>query len=163
MRYSVPEKLMRMLWEEDDFFNTACKQGGISVNRFPKSDQWADEEGYHLSFCLAGYGPNDILIEVTSNTLTLSSNGISESPPEQPVILENDDAMSEYSKKAKPVIQKGIISRGIARRSFKVSYAVSEVFDCYKAQASIEHGLLDIVIPPREVVESKVVDIMEKR
>lgn len=161
MRYSVPEKVMRMLWENDEFFGTVCKMSRVSVNHFPKNDQWVDGEGFHMSFALAGYGPKDIVIEINSNTLTISSKGIAEVSPEQPVINESDDAMDEYTKTAKPVIQKGVISRGIARRSFRVGHAISDTFDCYKAVASIEHGLLHIVIPPRETFGTKIVSITE--
>jgi HSP20 family molecular chaperone IbpA len=161
MRYSVPEKVMRLLWEDDKFFNVTCKSARVSVNCFPKNDQWVDERGFNMSFALAGYGPKDLLVQIASSTLTISSNGIAEVSPEQPVIKESDDAMDEYTKTAKQVIQKGAISRGIARRSFKVSHAISDAFDCYKAMASIEHGLLHIVIPPKESIGVKVVDIME--
>ena len=125
MRYSIPDKILKQLWENDDFFNAACKNSGVSTNRFPKNDQWIEDDGFHLLFALAGYGPSDISIEVTFNSLIISSAGIGDTSPECPVISEDDDSMSEYKKKAKPAIQKGAISRGIARRSFRNGYIIS--------------------------------------
>lgn len=159
MRYSVPDRLIKQIWENEDFFSACCKHGGIAENRFPKNDQWIDDEGFHMSFALAGYGPEDILIEILSSTLTLFSNGIQEISPEQPEIKDGDDAMSEYSKKAKPAIQKGSISRGIARRSFKISYSISDQYDCYEASAGIEYGLLHIIIPPKKNRDPKTLRI----
>lgn len=163
MRFSVPEKLIKMLWEDDNFFRATCKNGNISINRFPKNDQWVDKNGFNISFALAGYSSEDVVVEVTETTLTLSSKGIVDIRPERPEIKETDDAMSEYVRVAKPVIQQGVISRGIARRSFNVSYHISSDYNCYEARVNMVHGLLHVIIPLKKKLGRKILNVTENK
>lgn len=163
MRYSIPYKMIHLLWEDSEFFNTVMKIGRTPQSKFPKNDQYSDEYGFHLEFALAGYSPSDINIEVNDGYLSVESNGLDDVIPEEPKISSEDDAFQQYSRPAKARVHTGIISRGIARRSFRVEYAVAPIFDCHKATAVMENGLLHITIPRRFEYSKKELVIQEMK
>jgi HSP20 family molecular chaperone IbpA len=158
-RYSMPAKIVELLWADDEYFREVQKIKKVSsTSNFPKNDQWVDEKGFHLEFALAGYSTEDIRISVRGQTLHVCSEGMVEDAQHQ-LPKEDDDAFAEYARNAKPKTQKGFVVRGIARRSFSVKNMISEDFDLSKIEATMDHGLLHITVPNSEFTEDRVVQI----
>ncbi len=149
--FLIPSKFMELLWTDQEFFNDVSKLKKINTSNFPRHDQWLDENGLmRMTFALAGYSIEDIKISVCDKTLTISSDGmgiVAAKPPEE---------ISLDEKNVK--IHQGLISRGIARRSFIVKYIVADEFNLSMMKASMKNGLLEIIIPHAEN-EFKVIDI----
>jgi HSP20 family molecular chaperone IbpA len=166
-RYSVPAKLVDLLFADDSFFNDVTKIKKASASsRFPKTDQWASKHGFNMFFALAGYSLEDISIETYRNTITIRSDGMEEEKYTPPAPSENDDAFESYSKGTNPIMHTGYVSRGIARRSFDVRYLISEEFDVLRVEAYMQDGLLHIFVPNSESdkeQEFRVISISEKR
>lgn len=163
-RYALPAKIIELMWTDDTFYNDVIKikRHAFSTN-FPKQDQWCDEQGFHLSFALAGYSVDDIKIYATGSILMIKSDGIDEdatsvsSPPAAP--QSTDDAYEEYARDAKAKIHQGLISRGIARRKFDIGIVISEEFDLLKTFSTMSNGLLKITIPAK-AEEDKTISIV---
>lgn len=268
-RYSFPGKIMDLLLTDDRFLQDIYKIKKIETS-FPRYDQWRTEEGFHMSFALAGYSYDDIILKIAGRQLMISSDGllevtdtenslsdenslkkiiekefmtsadkldfgklVSEATVDEIVKIENEvnptkivgtdgkvkrldaldldpdktafvfdkdrlekdtlffhmpvnltidefliyktdyitgnhditlkiDDFSRYNKikeklhsdyKKQASVHKGYVSRGIARRSFKVSFYISEEFDLGKVKANMEHGLLHVFIPEQKVEE----------
>ena len=76
-RYSIPARIVELLYTDDGFFNEVLKLKKASGgNKFPRSDEWRDESGFHLSFALAGYSAQDVSVEIEDHTLTISGVGM---------------------------------------------------------------------------------------
>lgn len=160
-RYSLPAKVLDLLYSDDGFFNDVMKIKKASTSsKFPRGDEWRDPSGFNMSFALAGYAPEDVSIEVENNTIIIKGNGL-DSINKLSDPSSEDDSFSEYKKEGKPRIHIGSISRGIARRKFCVRQLISDEFDVLKATATMENGLLHIVIPERSKVEHRVVEIRD--
>lgn len=162
-RYSIPAKILELLYTNDQFFNEVTKLNKASnIPNFPRTDEWRDDSGFNISFALAGYAPEDISVEVEGNILTVKGNGL-DSIANQSTPVEESDASKEYSeyssKEGRPRIHIGSISRGIARRKFSVKLLISEEFDADFANANMQHGLLHIVIPYRSNPHYKLIKI----
>lgn len=162
-RYSIPAKILELLYCNDQFFNDVSKiNKGSYLSNFPKTDEWRDDSGFNISFALAGYSPEDIFIEVENNILSVKGNGLdSISAPNSAATPPEEDSFQEYSKESRPRIHIGSISRGIARRKFVVRFLISEEFDTMNASASMKHGLLHVVIPVKETQNYKIIKIKD--
>lgn len=154
-RYSVPAKLIELLWTDDEFFRDVSNIKKAAMNSaFPKNDQYADHDGFHLEFALAGYAPGDIEVVAIGSILNVSGNGLEDSSKVvgrtkfKPLNTDlGEELLEEYVKDTKPALHHGNIIRGIARRSFNVKFIISEEFDLSKASATMENGLLHVIIP----------------
>lgn len=162
-RYSIPARILELLYTDDSFFNEVVKMKKVNVSNFPKSDEWRDEKGFNISFALAGYSAEDVEVEVESNVLIVRGFGMDSISPISPEI-ESDmeishDSLEDYIRESKPRIHIGSISRGIARRKFCVKHLISEEFEISNVIAKMEYGLLHIFIPEKEVFNQKIIDI----
>jgi HSP20 family molecular chaperone IbpA len=144
---AIPARIYELLLTDDEFLREIQKLKKVNSSNFPKHDQWCDEGGLHFSFALAGYGPEDIKINVNHNILAISSVGIK---TEEPVEEEKDPYSKEFVESRKQKINKGFIVRGIARRKFDVKYFVSDRFDLSRTTSSMFHGLLTVDIPMKD-------------
>jgi HSP20 family molecular chaperone IbpA len=161
-RYSIPAKILELLYGNDNFFNEVVKiNKGSYLTNFPKTDEWRDEAGFNISFALAGYSPEDITVEVENSTVIVRGNGLDSIANNAPPINENDDAFQEYSKEGRPRIHIGSISRGIARRKFSVKLLISEEFNVMETAATMRHGLLHVIIPVKETSDHKIIKIKD--
>ncbi len=148
IRYSIPARILELLYSDDNFFNDVLKIKKLSShNKFPKNDEWRDASGFNLSFALAGYSSEDIVVEVENRVLIIRGMGLDSIEPSLPEVKNNEDPYFDYVKETKPRIHIGSISRGIARRKFCVKYLISEEFDLDKIEAKMDNGLLHIIIP----------------
>ena len=146
--FSIPAKFIELLWSDPDFFAEVSRIKKVTNTwNFPKSDQWNDDAGLHMNFALAGYSPDDIRITVEGNLLIINSAGIDDIK-----VVESPEEIVETTedRERKVKIHYGLISRGIARRSFDVKFVIADEFNLSKIHASMKCGLLDLTIPHRE-------------
>jgi HSP20 family protein len=73
--------------------------------------------------------------------------------------IEGDTLIIRYDKGHKENENRKYIHRGVARRSFSLGYKISHYFDISKTDATMENGLLRIVIPFAEEAKPKVLKI----
>jgi len=135
-RVSIPLRLHDLIWTDDQFYREVETNKKMSISKFPRCDQWCNDEGLHLAFALAGYGPEDISVKVKNNSIRISN------------VNKIEDSNN---------IQQGIIVRGIARRNFNVGFVVADDFNLNRSKAFIKNGLLEILIPRK--LESEEIDI----
>jgi HSP20 family molecular chaperone IbpA len=159
-RYSIPANLVEQMFLDENFFEKVSKIKSIS--NFPRMDQWASDQGFNMSFALAGYSEEDVTISAYRNIIRIQSEKV-EDDKYSPPVPKDDDAFIEYSKEGKAAVMSGHIFRGIARRSFDRSYLISEEFDASRAMAHMENGLLHILIPFQEMNVVKNIDIETER
>lgn len=166
-RYSVPAKLIELLFTDDSFLNEVIKtKKTLAEKRFPRMDQWAGNGGFNMKFALAGYSPDNVKVIVEGNTIHVRSDGLENERYVPPSPSSEDDAFKEYNKDPNSEVYMGYVSRGIARRSFEIGYVISEEFDVSKTEAHMQDGLLHIFIPNSNVEdlgEVKVIKINRER
>ena len=132
---------MQLLWTDDSFYSTIEKDKRVSIARFPKVNQYCDQENnFYMEFALAGYSAEDISISHVNSTITISSEKISD----------------------KFGIQQGLISRGIAKRKFEVSYLINSNYDIENSVAKMMCGLLVIQIPQKTDNKARTIKVEEK-
>jgi len=134
-------RIVDLLLTDDEFYRAIYSNQKISTGRFPKTDQWCDdEENFKLVFALAGYSGNDISICVDGRFLRISSEKID----------------SDINKNK---LEKGMIYRGIARRSFSKSYFIDSSYNLDAVEAKMKNGLLELSIPKNKKREIKEISI----
>lgn len=147
IRVSIPGRMYDLIWNDEEFFRDLSQNKKASTtNRFPRYDQWCDEEGLHMACALAGYSASDIKVSVKDNEITVSS--FAEKQDLEPE-SENDDNLEFTERKALPSVSYGVIVRGIARRNFKTKFVLHQMFDTNMAMASMKNGLLEVIVPKR--------------
>lgn len=148
-RVTIPTKVIDHLYNDEEFFREVTNLKKISLSRFPKNDQWVSEDGFNMVFALAGYGAEDLRLEVCGSRVDISSK------EQLPSVNDDDDGSP------KQFVSHGVVNRGIARRSFKVSYFISEDFDTSTMTAKMDKGLLTLTIPRKDSQDIKVIEIKE--
>lgn len=128
-RATIPQKVLDLLFSDDAYYNESVNGKKVILSKYPRNDQWVDEDGLHINFALAGYSKDDVKISVDGNTICVENHRK----------LEESNAM-----------QKGLIVRGIAKRNFSESIYVHSNFDVSRAYAEMKDGLLSISIPNAE-------------
>ena len=166
-RLSLPGKILGLLLNDDQFYREVSSSKKVSLPNFPKYDQWSDEDGFNMEFALAGFSHSDISVSFCGYVLTVQSLKHIESPFSEDDLghtlkMEEsasssgdsdnaeDDLGDEYSKESLPKMAHGVIVRGIARRTFKVDFFISSMFDLSGLDATMANGLLKINIPKSE-------------
>lgn len=170
-RVSIPGRVWDYLWKDDEFYRQVCSNKRVSTSgNFPKCDQWADDDGFHMAFALAGYCRDDISIVVVENQVILKGLGTSannEDLTEAEVLVSLNDSSGEEDleypvRTPSPIVQRGIIVRGIARRNFSVKYYIHPAFDPTKMSARMKNGLLELIMPKSEVAEAVEITVLEE-
>ena len=163
-RVSVPGKIFDLIWVDDEFYRDVSGNKKVSSSgKFPRCDQWCDERGFNIAFALAGYSSEDVNISVENNMLSISGVGVkvgAESGAES-MASDHQEADDYPAKTPSNMVQQGMILRGIARRSFKVSYFIHPSFNLFEASASMKHGMLEINIPRVSTTKTISIDIKE--
>ena len=158
-RLSLPGKILALLLNDDQFYREVSSSKKVSLPNFPKYDQWSDDSGFNMEFALAGFSDSDISVSFCGCILTIQILKHIDSPfseEEQGAGLGDDssgadqDLGEDYSKETLPKMVRGVIVRGIARRTFKVDFFISSMFDLSRLDATIANGLLKIGIPKSE-------------
>ncbi len=159
-RVSVPGRIFDLLWSDDEFYREVTGNKKVSSSgKFPRCDQWCDEEGFHMAFALAGYSASDVTVKVEGNVISLTGLG---NKLDNKAYQDRAEDSDDYPiKTPNPGVQQGMIVRGIARRNFKAKYLIHPGFDLVKSCANMKDGLLEIFIPRSEAVESTEINIKE--
>ena len=159
-RVSLPGRIFDLLWTDDEFYREMSANKRVSSSgKFPRCDQWCDDGGFHMAFALAGYSPSDVEVCIKGNMLSINGTGSKLSDSEGRGEFVDSD---EYpARNPSPVVQQGMIVRGIARRNFKTKYFINPSFNLLNARASMKDGLLEIFIPRGEEVEPTHIKIKE--
>ena len=114
-----------------------------------------------MAFALAGYSPNDIEISVYDNEITIK--GICEKLDAPQDRMSEPSDIDDYPALTPSLaVQKGMILRGIARRNFQTKYYINPSFDLSGTSATMKNGLLELVIPARNPIESFTISVLEK-
>ena len=140
-RVSIPGRVINMLYNDDEFYREVSSLKRVSIQNFPKYDQWADEFTFHMEFALAGYSADDISVNVTGNVLTVI--GSKDNADDEPANEQDEDDGPPPKLK----VMRGMIVRGIARRSFTVDFYISNEYDLSDVYASMKDGLLKVSVP----------------
>jgi len=160
IRVSIPGRMYDLIWNDEEFFRDLSQNKKASTtNKFPRYDQWCDEEGLHMAFALAGYSASDIKVSVKDNEITVSSFSEKQEIEHE---VETDDNSEFTERKALPAVSYGVIVRGIARRNFKTKFVLHQMFDTNMSKASMKNGLLEIIVPKRNHEKTtKLIEIKE--
>lgn len=110
----------------DDFFRPVVRRNDV------KCDIYEEDGMYHVEMDIPGYDKKDINIEVKDGYLTVSASKEK----------EEENETKNYIRKER------------VYGSFSRSFALGDV-DVDKIDAKFENGILDIVIPKEEVVDTK--------
>jgi len=163
-RISIPGRVIQLLLHDDEFFREVMNlKKASTAGSFPKYDQWCDSDGFHMEFALAGYAKKDIEICYSGQELIVRS--LRNNPETTGLSLGQDisdeEVLPEIITKSSslPKIQQGAIVRGIARRNFTTNFLISQEFDVSAAKASVKDGLLHILIPVKNEITTKTIDI----
>lgn len=159
-RVSLPGRIFDLLWTDDEFYRELSGNKKVSSSgKFPRCDQWCDQDGFHMAFALAGYSPSDVSVSMVGNMLSIDGRGIKNERDE--VYAGTIDADDYPVKSPSLGVQQGMIVRGIARRTFKTKYFINPSFNLSEAQAFMKDGLLEIFIPRGEELKSTHIEIKE--
>lgn len=134
-----------------------------NIGNFPPYDiEKTGENNYALTLALAGYAPDDIEITTKDNRLFVNSKH-EEKTTEEKIADVDDIAKRTFDN---------FLYKGIAKRSFKLSYALGEYMEVH--DATFENGLLTVhlerIVPeekkPRQIPiigKSNVVPALETK
>lgn len=163
-RVSVPGRILDLLWTDDEFYREIGGNKKItSAGKFPRCDQWCDEEGFHMAFALAGYSPADVSITAEDGLLCIGGVGSKSGPPTEASTDVQSEELDEYPPKApRPGVQQGMIVRGIARRNFRAKYFIHFGFDVKLSTATMKDGMLEVFIPRSEAVQPIKINVKER-
>jgi HSP20 family protein len=130
MKYSKPQNGMLSLFDrffDDDIFNWNLD---LPLNTIvPNHDIIENDKDYVVDFALAGFGKEDVSLNVENNVLTIEG--------ERKV---NEDI--KYNRK------------GTFYGRFRKSFSLPENVNTEKIDASFKNGILSIIIPKDEKVKS---------
>lgn len=163
-RVSVPGRIFDLLWSDDEFYREVGSNKKVtSAGKFPRCDQWCDEEGFHMAFALAGYSPDDVSITVEGNLLCIGGIGSKVGRPQGLVTEAEAEQSDEYPPKApKPGVQQGMIVRGIARRNFRTKYFIHSGFDLKLSTATMKDGMLEVFVPRSGAIKPIKINVKER-
>lgn len=120
--------LFKDFFNRDSFFAPA-----ISTKSSYPTDIYEDDEQVTIEVAAAGLNKEDIRIEECDGLLSVSYDKTTESK-------ENDENCNYHQ-------------RGIAKRSFSLSWKFSDRFDLSKIEAEMDKGILKISVPKIEQKE----------
>lgn len=128
IRHNPWEELERTQREMDRMFNAAFGRRFQSAGSFPAINVWASDEKQVVTAELPGISLDDLEISVVGGTLTISGECKCDELPEG----------ARYHRQER--------GYGAFTRSISLLYAV----DADKVEATLENGLLRIVLPRAE-------------
>jgi len=156
VRASIPGKINDLIWNDEEFFSgiTANKKYQSADVKFPRYDQYMEDDMLKMAFALAGYSPCDIIVSATDTDITIQSSSQKDDEIERSVME------GEGSNSPRPTLQFGSIIRGIARRNFKVRFTLHSLFNPLETKAIMKNGLLEISIP-KKTLKQVSINVME--
>ena len=103
-------------------------------------DLWETKDAYHLRADLPGMTPEDIMINVTGDTVTLSGE----------------------TKSMTDVANEGWLRQERRAGKFQRSFTLPVQIDANAVTATFSNGILDLTLPKSEAVKPKTVKIQAK-
>ena len=101
-----------------------------NINNIPASNLYKDETGYSIEIAVPGFLKSEIDIQLKDSKLKIIGNaGISENPEEK------------------------FVHKGFGKKSFEMSYNLSETIDQQNINAKVENGVLTISLAFKEEVK----------
>lgn len=163
-RISIPGRVIQLLLHDDEFFREVTNlKKASTAGTFPKYDQWCDSDGFHMEFALAGYAKKDIEVCYSGQELIVRSvrNIVEPEFHHNQESTTDDENIPEVITRSSslPKIQQGAIVRGIARRNFTTNFLISQEFEVSASKATVKDGLLHILIPLKEEITTKTIEI----
>lgn len=140
--YDLFEEMSKLFGNLDEVSNTLTNAVKYSVPSFPPVRVVQREKKVTLKFALAGYTKNDVEISFKKDCLILSTT-------------------SSFNKK-EAAKEKGtkVLVDNFKTPSFSYKYFIPEnMYDFEKTEATFADGVLTIVIPAREKIETKTTKI----
>lgn len=119
----------------EEFFGAAYRP--VRSAGFPVTDLYTESDKLIFEFALAGYKKQEINIETEDDKLTVFVDTESK---------DNKDRTYYQSR--------------IAKRNFKVSYAIPIQYDLSEVAASFEDGILKVVLPKRLESMKRQIELM---
>ena len=119
----------------EEFFGAAYRP--VRSAGFPVTDLYTEDDKLIFEFALAGYKKQEINIETEDDKLTVFVDTESK---------DNKDRTYYQSR--------------IAKRNFKVSYAIPIQYDLSEVAASFEDGILKVVLPKRLESMKRQIELM---
>ncbi len=127
-----PQSIFRELDQLQDrmnrLFDDFHAQPSQSRRSFPAINIWADEESVRITAELPGMESSDIDLNILEDTLTLSGERATESPPESASYHRRERGFGKFS------------------RSLRLPYRV----DTQSSKATFKNGVLEITLPRAE-------------
>ena len=112
--------LVRNFFDNDSLYNPIT-----SVKLKHPIDVFEDKDGLHLDVACTGLTKGDITLDIEGDILKVGYN------------KDDDDETPD----------RDYHYQGIAKRSFNFGYKVAPRFNLSKAEAEMENGLLNIIVP----------------
>jgi len=158
VRASIPGRVNDLIWNDEEFFReiTLNKKYQSADVKFPRYDQYMEEDMLKMAFALAGYSPEDISVSATDTDIVIQSS----LQKEDDVDKSGSEAEVAQSSHPKPALQVGSIIRGIARRNFKVRFTLHSLFNPLETKATMKNGLLEVSIPKKSLKQVSI-NVME--
>ena len=119
----------------EEFFGAAYRP--VRSAGFPVTDLYTEGDKLIFEFALAGYKREEINIETEDDKLTVF------------VDIESKESKDRVYYQSR-----------IAKRNFKVSYAIPIQYDLSEVAASFEDGILKVVLPKRLESMKRQIELM---
>jgi HSP20 family molecular chaperone IbpA len=151
-RISIPGRLIQLLLVDSEFFKEVMSlKKTASSGSFPKYDQWCDSEGFHMEFALAGFSKKDLEVCCVGQEIIVRSN-----KSLQKDVSQTSDS-NEIPEKQEPPLS--MVTRSIARRNFSTNFFIGQEYDVSSTKASIKDGILHLLIPSKQELDVKLIEI----
>ena len=134
---SIWNEMRRMQREMDKFQRDISTRRPLTSGSFPAINVWADDESALITSEIPGVSKDDLEINVTGDTLTLSGSRKPENLPEGAVYHRRERVHGEFS------------------RSIQLPYTV----EVNKVQASFKNGVLEVTLPRIEAEKPKKISV----
>ena len=95
-----------------------------------------DDKGLYFEVACTGLTKKDVVLDIEGDILKIS-----------------------YKKPKEEKFHEGTIHNGLSKKSFDLRYKIAPKFDLTQADASLNHGLLEIFIPLAEEAKPKSIKI----
>jgi HSP20 family protein len=139
-RYKTPsiwQEMNRMQQEMNKWFNVNYPQPKISTGAYPAMNIWADEESALITAEIPGVQKDNLEINVTGDTLTVSGERLLDDLPDG----------TRYHRQERKT--------GKFERSIQLPYTV----DVNKVKATFKNGSLEVFLPRVEAEKPKKITV----
>ena len=135
---SLREAMDRLF--EDSFIKPTAWTGLAAGQIAVPVDLWETNDAYHLRADLPGLAPEDIDINVTQDTVSLSGEATAQQD------VASDGWLRQERRTGK----------------FQRAFTLPVQIDPDKVQASFEHGVLELVVPKADQVKPRTIKVTAK-